>query len=44
MLKESLEAVAKGQDPAGLVRDSAHPVIEFGTRLHRMEPPLKVVV
>jgi 5,5'-dehydrodivanillate O-demethylase len=43
MLKESLAAVAEGRDPIGVIRDAAHPVLEFGTRLHRMEPPLRVV-
>jgi 5,5'-dehydrodivanillate O-demethylase len=45
MLKESLEAVARGGDPVGVLRDPArNGVLEFGTRLHRMEPPLRVVM
>ena len=44
MLRESMEAVGKGGDPAGTVRDpSKNGIIEFGTRLHRMEPALRVV-
>ena len=43
MLKESLAAVAAGRDPVGVIRDPSHGVLEFGTRLHRMEPPLRIV-
>lgn len=41
MLRESLEAVAEGRDPPGVIRDPAHnPVLNFGTRLHSIEPAL----
>lgn len=44
MLRESMEATSQGGDPAGTVRDPAkNTIVEFGTRLHRMEPALRVV-
>jgi 5,5'-dehydrodivanillate O-demethylase len=44
MLRESIEAVAEGRDPKGVIRDpSRNTVIEFGTRLHAIEPAMQVV-
>jgi len=44
MLRESLEAIAEGRDPVGIVRDPANnPIVEFGTRLHAIDRALKVV-
>jgi 5,5'-dehydrodivanillate O-demethylase oxygenase subunit len=44
MLRESIDAVAQGRDPKGIIRDSAqNTVIEFGTRLHKIEAALQVV-
>jgi 5,5'-dehydrodivanillate O-demethylase len=44
MLKQSIDAVEQGGDPVGLIRDAEKNALrEFGTRLHRMEPALRVV-
>jgi 5,5'-dehydrodivanillate O-demethylase oxygenase subunit len=44
MLCDSLDAVAEGRDPVGVIRDPAqNPVIEFGTRLHAIKPALQVL-
>ena len=43
LLRESLEAVAEGRDPKGIIRDPAkNTVIDFGTRLHTIEAALPV--
>jgi 5,5'-dehydrodivanillate O-demethylase len=45
LFKESLDAVAGGRDPIGIIRDPAqHTVIEFGTRLHALQKPLQIEV
>ena len=43
MLRESIQAVEEGRDPLGVIRDPAkNTIIEFGTRLHAIEPALQV--
>jgi 5,5'-dehydrodivanillate O-demethylase len=43
MLKTSLEAVAEGRDPVGVIKDPAkNRLIEFGTCYHTSEPALSV--
>ena len=43
MLRESIDAVAEGRDPVGIIRDPAkNTVIEFGTHFHTIEPTLRV--
>ena len=43
MLRESIDAVAVGRDPVGIIRDAAkNTVIEFGTHFHTIEPTLRV--
>lgn len=45
MLKDSIDAVERGGDPVGVIREPGkNTVLEFGTRLHQMEPALKVVM
>jgi 5,5'-dehydrodivanillate O-demethylase len=44
MLRESLDSVSRGGDPVGVFRDPAqNKILEFGTRLHKLEPALRVV-
>jgi 5,5'-dehydrodivanillate O-demethylase len=41
MLRTSIDAVEKGGDPVGIIRDPAkNKIIEFGTYLHKFAPPL----
>jgi len=42
LLRESIDAVKAGRDPLGIIRaGSKNPVIEFGTRLHELQPALE---
>ena len=42
LIKESLEAVAQGRDPIGVIRESAQDsILEFGTHLHNIQPALQ---
>ena len=43
-LRESIAAVEAGRDPIGVVRDPArNGIIEFGTKMHRFAPALKIL-
>ena len=44
LLRQAIKDVEEGRDPPGVIRDPAkNTLIEFGTHLHTIEPPLRVL-
>jgi 5,5'-dehydrodivanillate O-demethylase len=44
LLRNSIDAVAEGKDPMGIIRDPArNPVINFGTHLHGLSAPIETL-
>jgi 5,5'-dehydrodivanillate O-demethylase len=44
LVRQSIDAVEKGKDPVGVIRDPAkNTVIEFGTKMHTYAPALRVL-
>ncbi len=42
LVRDSIDAVAAGKDPFGVIRDPArNKVVEFGTKMHTYAPPLR---